>query len=318
MFVIDKTPSSPPAGLSIGALERDLGIPKDTVRMWERRYGFPKPVRDNHGERIYPSDQVARLRTIRRLMDRGHRPGQLMTMAPEALTGLLQGEGSPSHNLPGELPCGATDQLAALLALVRRHDVEGVRVQFDQALLRDGLERFVTRTIAPLCAMVGEAWVQGRLEIFEEHLFFEQVQSVLRTALATLPRAQGRPRVLMTTFPGEHHQLGLLMAQALLSLEGAHCISLGTQTPVVDIAAAATANDTDVVALSFSGFYPVNLALDGLKQLLAAVPPGTEIWTGGNTWRRTRRPLDGITLLRALEDIGPAVAAWRLRSASRS
>jgi hypothetical protein len=314
MFVLDKTTSNAPAGLSISALERDLGIPKDTVRMWERRYGFPKPVRDSHGERIYPADQVARLSKIRRLMDRGHRPGQLMTMAPEALSRLLQGAGSSSDGLP----CGAADPLAAPLALLRRHDVEGIRVHFDHALLRDGLQRFVTHTIAPLCAMVGEAWAQGRLEIFEEHLFTEQVQSVLRAALAALPRAQGRPRVLLTTFPGEHHQLGLLMAQALLSLEGAHCISLGTQTPVADIASAAAANDADVVALSFSGFYPVNLALDGLKQLLAAVPPGTEIWTGGSTWRRTRRPFEGITLLGALEDIGPVIAAWRQRKASRS
>lgn len=29
--------------LSIAAVERDTGLTKDTLRVWERRYGFPTP-----------------------------------------------------------------------------------------------------------------------------------------------------------------------------------------------------------------------------------------------------------------------------------
>ena len=32
--------------LAIGAVERDTGLSKDILRMWERRYGFPRPERD--------------------------------------------------------------------------------------------------------------------------------------------------------------------------------------------------------------------------------------------------------------------------------
>ena len=31
----------------IGAVERDTGIGRDTLRIWERRYGFPVPERKN-------------------------------------------------------------------------------------------------------------------------------------------------------------------------------------------------------------------------------------------------------------------------------
>ena len=37
------------APLSISAVERDTGISKDTLRVWERRYRFPVPERDEHG-----------------------------------------------------------------------------------------------------------------------------------------------------------------------------------------------------------------------------------------------------------------------------
>ncbi|MCK7493491.1 MAG: MerR family transcriptional regulator [Comamonadaceae bacterium] len=35
-------------------MERDTGLSKDTLRVWERRYGFPLPGRDALGERTYP------------------------------------------------------------------------------------------------------------------------------------------------------------------------------------------------------------------------------------------------------------------------
>ncbi|MDQ5941447.1 MAG: MerR family transcriptional regulator, light-induced transcriptional regulator, partial [Pseudomonadota bacterium] len=61
---------------TIGAVERDTGLAKDTLRVWERRYGFPQPERDANGERLYPAAQVERLRLIKRLMDQGFRPGK--------------------------------------------------------------------------------------------------------------------------------------------------------------------------------------------------------------------------------------------------
>ena len=64
--------------LSISAVERETGLSKDVLRMWERRYGFPKPARDENGEREYSPADIAKLRAIRRLMDVGMRPGKLL------------------------------------------------------------------------------------------------------------------------------------------------------------------------------------------------------------------------------------------------
>ena len=70
---------------TIAAVERDVGLSKDVLRVWERRYGFPVPNRDPHGERLYPAVQVLRLGLIKRLMDLGHRPGRLMSTPVEEL-----------------------------------------------------------------------------------------------------------------------------------------------------------------------------------------------------------------------------------------
>ena len=38
---------------NIAAVERDTGLSKDILRVWERRYGFPKPERDHNDDRLY-------------------------------------------------------------------------------------------------------------------------------------------------------------------------------------------------------------------------------------------------------------------------
>ncbi|WP_300327741.1 MerR family transcriptional regulator, partial [Accumulibacter sp.] len=75
---MDKIENVNCSGLPIAVVERDTGIGKDTLRVWERRYGFPRPYRDASGDRLYPVDQVERLRLIRRLLDLGYRPGRLV------------------------------------------------------------------------------------------------------------------------------------------------------------------------------------------------------------------------------------------------
>ena len=42
------TPASVPLR-SIAEVERDTGLARATVRIWERRYGFPAPLRDDRG-----------------------------------------------------------------------------------------------------------------------------------------------------------------------------------------------------------------------------------------------------------------------------
>ena len=93
-------PASPPS-LTIAEVARETGLGKDTLRVWERRYGFPVPQRDAQGERLYSADDVERLRLIRRLMLQGGRPGQLVSLPLDALRQRLSAA-PPAPPDPGE------------------------------------------------------------------------------------------------------------------------------------------------------------------------------------------------------------------------
>jgi methanogenic corrinoid protein MtbC1 len=295
--------------LDISGVERETGLSKDVLRMWERRYGFPKPARDENGERQYAAVEVAKLRAIKRLMDIGMRPGRIVGCTQAELNVLAL------QRIDSRAGTAAPPIEHDLVALLRRHDATGLQNALARELMRQGLQRFVLETMMPLNRAVGDAWMRGELQIFEEHLYTEQLQVALRTAINSFPRQSGAPRVLLTTFPGEQHGLGLLMVEALLVPEGAQCISLGVQTPLEDIRRAALAHAADVVALSFSTVFPVRQASEGLATLRRQLPPAVTVWAGGEMTRRVRRTLPGVVLIPDLAGTLAALAGWRERSA---
>jgi methanogenic corrinoid protein MtbC1 len=301
--------------LSIAAVERDTGIGKDTLRVWERRYGFPTPGRDANDQRTYPVVQVEQLRVIKRLMDQGHRPGRVVSQPMAVLQQLSRGEASLQAMQPKQaaLAKQVPAELQTYQTALQSQDAEGIRLALRQALSTLGLYRFVTEVVAPLTHWVGEAWAQGDLAVHQEHLYTECVGTLMRQAIAAIPSvAQGAGhKVLLTTFPQEAHGLGLLMVESLLSLEGCHCIALGTQMPVRDIAQAAAAHKVDVVALSFSLNMNPNHVVDGLAELKALLPNDVAIWAGGRAPALRRRHIEGVRVLHDLAAISGAVNQHR-------
>jgi len=297
------------AGYTIAAVERDTGLSKDVLRMWERRYGFPTPERDANGERVYPAAQVDRLRLIKRLMDQGHRPGKLMATPDPELERLRPRRPAPAAD--GQA-AGQDAVLEDLLRLIKQHNASGYVHALQQRLSRDGLHRFVQDIVAPLTCRVGQAWENGEVEVFEEHLFTELSKRVLRQAIAGLPAGAGSPRVMLTSVPDEQHVLGLLMIEALLALDGAECIPLGTQTPLLEIGRAAEAHCVNIVALSFSVAFPARKIPAILQQLRGLLPDGIELWAGGGGVAHLSPP-PGVYLLKDLSQGVHALSDWRTR-----
>jgi len=316
-FVVSQVPASVTGSpstdmaMGIGAVERDTGLSKDTLRVWERRYAFPAPGRDAFGERVYPWEQVEKLRAIKRLMDRGFRPGKIIHHGIADLKALGQ-----QGNAGASSAC-TLHEVDVFLDLVRTHRVDDLRRALGQEVAKGGLGHFVTAVARPLNVAIGELWMQGSLEIFEEHLYTESLQIVLRNAIANVPRTPAAPRVLLTTLPNEQHGLGLLMAEAMLVLEGAQCVSLGVETPVWDIVRAAVSQKADIVALSFSQGYPPAQAVDGLTELRRRLDTTVDLWVGGGSEALGRRMPGAMLAISNLRAIAPAVAAWRERHESQ-
>ena len=70
---------------------------------------------------------------------------------------------------------GADDAVDWVIPLLKHRDVDHLRAELAQRQARDGLERFVIETVPALNRRIGDGWMTGEIEIFEEHLYTEPV-----------------------------------------------------------------------------------------------------------------------------------------------
>lgn len=280
----------------IGAVERDTGIGRDTLRIWERRYGFPAPARNDKGERIYTESQLQRLQRIRRLLDRGVRPGKLLPLGDDALDQL-------EASLQPEQPQALDKKTSAILAAIRSADAGLIETLFRKQYELSGMSGFILNTVIPLLNTVGELWVSGKLQIFQEHFLSEQLIRFLNAQIASAPQRAGKPLVLLATLPGEEHTLGLLLASAMLSSRGVSSINLGGEVPLQQICLAAQQFAADTVGITFSGAYQYSNIRPHLLELRELLPGNVDLWIGGEGVRRLRKLPDGVTRFSSLESL---------------
>ena len=258
--------------MTIGAVSRGSGIPANTLRTWERRYGFPTPVRTDGGQRVYQPDVVAHLRLVGRALELGHRPRQILPMPLQALQELLD-DPAPAIEGPGIPPdwIRATQQL----------DGPALDVALRQELARIGALPFLTQRVGPFLTWVGDQWATGGLGVHQEHFAAGRVRAVLDETWRSLAPT-GPIRVVCATLPGELHDLGVHMSALAVASGWRRPLVLPGPTPVEAIVDAAKTTGAELVAISLSVSTRPEHTYPLLEELRSSLPSTVQLWIGGS------------------------------------
>ena len=287
------------ATLNIGALSMATGVPVETIRTWERRYGFPRSRRNDAGHRIYDLDTIEHLRLITSILAQGYRPSQLEGRSCEELEELLrkscggrEGHGAEGGECDDWIDCW----LEAVEGLGRAEFEQRLRAEFNRM---SALE-FLGARLVPFLGELGEKWEEGQLGVRHEHFASECVRDFLVATWRPLAAMAQGPRVVLATLPGEAHALGLQMACLVSAMAGRKVLYLGTDIPVDEIADAARRGDAAAVAISISACAGPESTADALTHLRELLRPQTELLVGG---RGAPQKLSIVEILDDLEDL---------------
>ncbi len=300
-------PSSEPEDegkLSIGALSRATGIPVETLRTWEHRYGFPVPERKPSGHRVYPLSSVPRLRRIADALARGLRAGEVVP-ASESVVLTLLGALPPSRapRRRSEPPASwAAESTAALIDAVAVYDAAQIERRLVDEWSRSTPADFLERTLGPLLRAMGDAWESGRLDIRHEHFASEKILDLLRAVRRPYEERAAGPLVVYATLPGESHGIGLQMAALVLSIAGCRSLYLGTNVPVGQLALLAKDIDARAVAISVSVANKGARTAGQLRRVREKLPRRVSVIAGGGG----APAVAGVELIASL----PALDAW--------
>ena len=274
--------------------------------MWERRYGFPKPERNESQVRVYTDADIERLVLISRALKAGYRSGEVIHRGAEELRSLLATSAHAEVDHARRTPT-----IESLLDLLVRDDPGGLRDELRRSVTLLGPKQFLTEVAAPLVEQVGVAWAAGRLAVRHEHLVSEVLSSKLRLLLSAYDDRSSSPVVLLATLSDEQHGLGLDMVALYLALAGATPRVLGVNTPPDQIAEAAVALSADVVGVSISEAADLTLTEAHLRRVLSTLPNRIELWVGGKNARKLSLRNPRIRQVITWQDLDEAIAHRR-------
>ena len=286
-------------------------IELDTLRMWERIYGFPRPERTDGGSRLYSDSDIESLKLIRRALELGYRPGEVVGKPQEELMQLvLATSHAPARATTprGTATTAAAPTVTSLLGALGRDDVSILRAELRQAAVALGPKRFVMDVAHPLSVRVGELWADGKLEVRHEHMLSECLSAQLGVMMSAYEDREGAPRVLLATLPDEHHRLGLAMVQVYLAVSQVTPLMLGVDTPPDQIVKAGRTFGVDAVGLLVTQASDLTAASRHVRWMVAELPRRVSVWVGGRGAADLELAGDAFRVVATWADLDAAIA----------
>lgn len=312
------------ARLSIGAVSKATGIPTETLRTWERRYGFPSPQRTDSGHRKYSEQTVERLMLVNRALEQGMRPGDVLPKGMDALHALLDitesaktlaadldHMASPGHHADVRLMSQVTTSTVdAWMQHLVQLDEESLQNNFEQNWFRLGPMTFLSQLIAPFLKEIGLAWYEGRIAVIHEQFASNQLRTFLSTQWRELSQRNTGPHVVCATLPGEFHAIGLHMIAVVMAITGCQVAFLGCDSPIETIAQVTENAQARAVLISVSGAANTTRSAEQLDQLRARLPKNIAIVAGG---QGSPSHIDQVLHMSTLRDLEQWISQYTAR-----
>ncbi len=219
------------------------GLNSETLRAWERRYGAVVPSRDDGGRRVYTQDDVKRLTLLSNATLLGHSIGKIALLDNDALQKLLNENLAFRANTHEGL-------VSKIISALKVYDIENC-----EQLLRRGLVGmepmlYVQDLLLPLLRQAGDLWHVGEITVAQEHLLSNTIKRiVLNLVHNQIVFSEPRKKILFTTFSGEKHEFGILMATMIASANAYRCYYLGAELPAVELIEAQKKLNAEVIVI---------------------------------------------------------------------
>ncbi len=292
---------------TVAIVARRLGVAAATLRTWDRRYGLGPSEHEAGAHRRYTLEDLARLETMRRMVNAGVPACDAARIAAEAdisqlpqiqyiedLSNSVMAQSAISHSVNLE---SGTAIAKGLLRAASSLDAVACHAILSRSIQQRGVIKAWNEVISPVLVAVGEKWATSNRGIEVEHLLSDQITSVFSQMTNSLTEALNVRPVLLACSAEDLHSIPLYALSAALAEKRISSRNLGARVPHEALVSAMERIGPAAVLVwsqTPETAQPVRLA--GLPHLR----PTAKIFAGGPGWSE---PLPtGVTHISSLAD----------------
>ena len=258
---------------TIKDLENLSGIKAHTIRIWEQRYSFLKPLRTDTNIRYYTNEHLKTILNISILNKHGFKISNLDKMSATD----VQTRVTELMNPDAQQQRIVNDLIQFMVDL----DMAGFEKKINQQFVTVGIEKTITRIIFPFFERIGILWQTGHINPAQEHLITNLIRQKLLVGIDSVkPVLKSSKSFLLFLPENEHHEIGLLLVYYLLKKKGALVYYIGANIPLKDAQLIADIKKTDYVYIHLTSVSPGFHFDKFLTRVSAAIPQSKIVISG--------------------------------------
>ncbi|MEX2315320.1 MAG: MerR family transcriptional regulator [Thermomicrobiales bacterium] len=268
------------------AVAQTTGVPADTIRAWERRYGFPHPFRSTSNQRLYSERDIGVIGWLRDRTQEGMTISQALQRLrlenPEAFDDPPAPPSVPADEPPRDPQ--AERVLRRLLDAVAVFDSQTADHAIDEALALFSIEAFCARVVEPAMEEIGERGgdddLSDAIAQFATRLIARRLSPIFTQVLPAI----GRGTIVVACPPGAAHEVGSLTLAICLCLRGWSVVYLGASLSAAGLVAASRSVRPDLVCLSAATADAAQQATGLVRALRSEVSPAPLVALAGTAF----------------------------------
>jgi DNA-binding transcriptional MerR regulator len=287
---------------TVAIVARRLGVAAATLRTWDRRYGLGPSAHQAGAHRRYTIEDLARLESMRRMVNAGVPACDAARISAEADVSQLPqiryiediSNAVAAQNINLE---SGTAVAKGLIRAASSLDPIACHAIIVRAIKQRGVIKSWNEVIAPVLVAVGEKWSTTNRGVEVEHMLSDQIVLAFMQYTNSLVEPINSRPVLLACAPDEMHSLPLYAVGAALAERQIGSRNLGARIPHESLVSAMERIGPSAVLVwsQTTGISdPVRLA--GLPHLR----PIAKIFAGGPGWPEPLPP--GVTKVSSLSE----------------
>lgn len=219
--------NSPVNVFTIKDLENLSGIKAHTIRIWEKRYDILKPLRNDNNIRVYDTHSLQKLLNITTLNTFGYKISNIAKLPEEKIPVLVR-EILSNKTLNSHV-------VSNFKLAMMNFDVPLFFSTYNTLLVDKSFRDIFYECFIPLLEEIGDLWQTDTITPAHEHF----ISNLIKQKIATnTEKLQAQPptredRIFVLYLPeGEIHEIGLMLLNYELVLNGFKTINLGESVPI--------------------------------------------------------------------------------------